>query len=674
MGASMSGKPSRAAAEEARRLRAEVERHNRLYHVLDAPEIPDAEFDRLFRRLVELEAAHPELRTGDSPTQRVGAAPAEAFAEAAHTVPMLSLDNAFSEEEVAEWHERLRKETGLAGIPLVVEPKIDGLSVELVYEKGVLARGSTRGDGLVGEDVTANLRTVRSVPLRLAGAGVPSRLEVRGEVYIDKADFQAFNRAQEERGEKRYANPRNAAAGALRQLDPKITASRPLKAAIWGVGSREGLGIRSESGMLERLSAWGLRTVPDAMRCGTLPEAVARYRAMLARRESLPFEIDGTVLKADDWTVWESVGQKSRSPRYAIAWKFPVREGTTRVERIDVQVGRTGVLTPVAQLAPVAVGGVTVTNATLHNREEVVRKDVRIGDHVVVGRAGDVIPEVVRVLKERRTGEEQPFRMPEACPRCGSKVVEEEGLVAVRCPSVSCPAQLEGSIRHFAARRAMDIEGLGEKLVAQLVEKGLVKDPADLYTLTGEQVVPLERMAERSAENLLAGIARSKRAPLPRLLFALGIRNVGEATADILARELRSLDALFAAPLERLEEVHEVGPVVARSIRDFFDNPRNRSMVEKLKAVGIDPRMEDVSAATGPLAGKAFLFTGALAGMSRNDAKRLVEGLGGRCAETISKKVDFVVAGEAAGSKLERARKLELKILTEHEFLAMVGR
>ncbi len=663
--------PLAALREEAEGLRREILRHDHLYYVLDAPEITDADYDRLFRRLKEIEAANPELATPDSPSRRVGGAPAEKFGAVRHAVPMLSLDNVFSGEEFREWHARLLRETGHAAVDLVVEPKIDGLSIELVYENGVFTVGATRGDGETGEDVTGNLRTVRSLPLRLRGDAVPELLEVRGEIYMEKAAFRAMNDAQLERGEKTFANPRNAAAGALRQLDPRITAARPLKLAVWGHARLVGPAIATQTELYARLAEWGLPVVPRSRLCRTPDEVAGHYEALARDRDAIPFEIDGTVVKADAFRVREEAGEKSRSPRHSVAWKFPVREAVTRVAAIDVQVGRTGVLTPVAILEPVEVGGVTVTHATLHNQEEVARKDVRVGDAVVVARAGDVIPEVVRVLPERRAGDPAPFVMPVTCPRCHSRVVAAEGMVAVRCVNNECPAQIEGAVRHFASRGACDIEGLGEKLVAQLAEKGLVGDPADLYALKEADLVALDRMGEKSARNLLAAIDRSRATTLARLIWALGIPNVGEHTAGILAEEFDGVADLAAATEERLEAIHEVGPVVARSIREHLAAPRTRRLLAKLKAAGVDPRRESRKA-EGPLAGKTFVFTGTLS-IPRAEAKRLVAARGGRVLDSVSRETGFVVAGADAGSKLEKARKWGLAVLTEEEFSKMVG-
>ncbi len=676
MAASSSGSAiPKGVLKEAEDLRSRIAHHDIRYYVHDDPEISDEAYDALLRRLRELEERYPSLLTSDSPTQRVGGKPAERFEPVPHAVPMLSLDNAFSEEEVREWYERLLREMGRPGADLVVEPKLDGVSVEIVYADGALVLGATRGDGLTGEDVTQNLRTVRALPLRLQSLPqekrLPARLELRGEIYMDKGAFAALNAAQERRGEKRFANPRNAAAGALRQLDPAITAGRPLKFACWGHARIEGSSSapRSQMELYKRLLEWGVPVVPRSRLCATLEEVLAHYGVLKGEREGLPFEIDGAVIKVNEFRLREEVGEKSRAPRYALAYKFPVREAMTRVEEIAVQVGRTGVLTPVAVLAPVLVGGVTVTHATLHNQEEVARKDVRVGDAVVVARAGDVIPEVVRVVLEKRTGAEKPFAMPAACPRCASKIVAEEGMVALRCPNISCPAQLEGSIRHFAARGACDIDGLGEKLVAQLVAQGMIRDPADLYALTVEQLVSLDRMAEKSAENLVAALTRSKGVSLARLIWALGIPNVGEHTAEILAEEFSSLDRLAEASEERLTEIHEIGPIVARSIQNFFENAKNRRMLRKLKEVGIDPR-QDRKKSEGVLAGKSFVFTGTLS-IPRAEAKRLVQEKGGRVSDSVSQETDFVVAGAEAGSKLDKAKKWGLAILTEDEFLKM---
>jgi DNA ligase (NAD+) len=673
------------AMTELEKLRKEIEYHNYLYYVKDAPIISDAEYDRLFRRLLEIEAQFPDLVTPDSPSQRVGAPPAEEFKQVKHKVPMLSLQNAMDEGEIREFDARLKRFLGRSVVfDYVVEPKFDGLSAELIYENGVLVAGATRGDGFVGEDVTANLKTVRSIPLRLREGrneetgevvAVPPLIEVRGEVIMPIEKFEALNKEREAKGEPPFANPRNAAAGSVRQLDPAITASRPLDFYAYGIGVVEGLEVRSQWQLLGTLKALGFKVSSLVKKVHGIEEAVAEYRKMMALRDTLPFEIDGMVLKVDDFALQRELGEVSRSPRWALACKFPPRREVTKVEKIIVQVGRTGILTPVAVLTPVKVGGVTVKRATLHNEDEVARKDVREGDYVLVQRAGDVIPEVVEVLKDRRKGDEKPFVMPDKCPVCGGVVVREEGEVARRCIQANCPAQLKERIIHFASKRAMDIEHLGEKMADQLVDRGLVRDVADIYSLTFEQVVGLERMAKKSAENLLNAIERSKSRPLSRVIFALGIRHVGEALARSLAMHFGSMDALMNASEEELLQVEDIGPIVAKSISDFFRQEANRRVVERLKEAGVTmtEKKEERSVAE-EFAGKTFVFTGALRAMTRDKAQEIVVSFGGKAGSSVSRKTDYVVAGEEAGSKLAKARELGVKVISEDEFLAMIER
>jgi len=662
---------------EIERLRREIEHHNYCYYVLDRPEVSDAEYDRLFDRLVELERQHPELVTPDSPTQRVGAQPVEAFGAVRHSLPMLSLDKAQSEAELAEWWRRTSD--GLGGEPfeVIAEPKLDGLSVELVYEDGRFVVGSTRGDGETGEDVTQNLRTIRAIPLTLRSdnAQPPPRLEARGEVYIEKQAFAALNRRLQDAGEEPFANPRNAAAGSLRQLDPRITASRPLQIFLYGVGQVAGATLPTHAAELKLLQDLGFRVVSPIRLCRSKEDVVAFWTEMNDAREKLPFEMDGIVLKVDRADQRERLGVRSRSPRYAVAYKFPPRQATTLVRDIEVQVGRTGALTPVARLEPVRVGGVEISNATLHNQDEIDRKDVRIGDTVIVQRAGDVIPEVVAVLTEKRTGRERKFTMPANCPVCGSRVQRPEGEVVARCINFACPAQVKGRIEHFASRGAMDIEGLGTKLVDQLVEKGLVKSPADLYFLTKDQLAGLERMADKSAQNLLDALEASKSRPLARCLFALGIRHVGEHVADLLAQEFGTLDALIAADEARLSATHGIGPTIGRAIAEFFHNPENLAAIERLRQGGVKfpPVAKRAVAAGSAIAGKTFVFTGALTHFTREQAEALVKERGGRAAGSVSKKTDYVVAGESAGSKLAKARELGVKVITEDDFRKMLG-
>ncbi len=664
-------------AERAAFLRAEIERHNRAYYVFDDPEIPDAEYDRLLCELQEIEAAHPELATPDSPTQRVGGAPLPTFRQVAHEVPMLSLNNAFTAEEVTAFDRRCREALGVDEIDYACEPKFDGLAVTLRYERGVFVRGATRGDGFTGEDVTQNLRTVRNIPLRLAGSGYPEVLEVRGEVLMLRADFQKLNEHQRAAGEKVFANPRNAAAGSLRQLDPKVTAQRPLRFFAYGVANANAVSPAPtfHSSMMERLAAWGFPLAVERAVVTGSAGLLGYYEKIAAQRRSMRYDIDGVVYKVNRLADQERLGYVSRAPRFAIAHKFPAEEALTTVEAIEVQVGRTGAITPVARLAPVFVGGVTVTNATLHNEDEVRRKDVRIGDTVIVRRAGDVIPEIVSVVLEKRPILAPEFVMPKKCPVCGSAVERLEDEAIARCSGgLFCPAQRKQALLHFASRRAMDIDGLGEKLVDQLVDGGVVKTPADLYKLSVATLARLERMAEKSAANLVAAIERSKRTTLARFIFALGIRNVGEATAKALARHFGTLAALLDADEAALEQVPDVGPVVAASIRRFCVEPHNRMVIEDLLKAGVTPEESAGPTAGLPLAGKTFVLTGALPTLAREAAKELIEAKGGKVATSVSRKTDYVVAGAEAGAKLSKARELGVTILDESQLKELLDR
>lgn len=665
----------REASERAQFLRGEIERHNHAYYVLDAPTIPDAEYDKLFRELQDLEAAHPDLLTPDSPTQRVGGKPLAAFAPVRHVVPMLSIktetDTGPSGAEAFD--ARVRKALALPAsapaVEYVAELKFDGLAINLRYEKGVLVQAATRGDGETGEDVTQNIRTIQRIPLRLMG-NVPTVLEVRGEVYMSRPDFEAYNERQRRLGKPALVNPRNGAAGSVRQLDPRMAAERPLSFYAYGLGETAGWQLpTTHSGILEAMGAFGLPVCEHRVVASGPAGLIAFHAAILAQRDSLPFDIDGVVYKVNSLTLQAELGFVSREPRWAVAHKYPPQEALTTVEAIEVQVGRTGAITPVARLKPVFVGGVTVTNATLHNEDEVRRKDVRIGDTVIVRRAGDVIPEVVGVLPERRPIMAPEFIMPKACPVCGSAIERPEDEAIARCTGgLYCPAQRKQALLHFAGRRAMDIEGLGEKLVDQLVEAGLVRTPVDLYRLELMQLENLERMGEKSARNLLDAIAKSKAPTLARLIFALGIRNVGETTAKDLARHFGSLEGLMVADEARLQQVPDVGPVVASSIARFFAEPHNREVIEGLEKVSVRATpMAAVSMDTA-IAGKTFVLTGTLPSLSRDDARVMIESRGGKVAGSVSKKTDFVVAGAEAGSKLAKAHELGVIILDEEQF------
>jgi DNA ligase (NAD+) len=662
--------------EEIERLRREIEYHNYRYYVLDSPVISDAEYDRLFRRLQELEREHPEFFDPNSPTQRVGAPPAEKFEPVRHTVPMLSLSNAMSEAEFREFDERVRRTLGLSGpVDYVAEPKLDGLGVELVYERGELVVASTRGDGYVGENVTANVRTIRSVPLRLrtdSGAPpIPPRLEVRGEVIMPKSAFQKLNAERAKAGEPLFANPRNAAAGSLRQLDSRVTASRPLDMFCYAPGDPTGLPFTTHWDFLQGLKAWGFKTNPLNRRCRGADEVIAYHAEMEERRSRLDYDVDGVVAKVNRFDQQRQLGEVSRSPRWAIAFKFKAQQAVTRVLDIIPSVGRTGIITPVAQLEPVTVGGVTVSSASLHNMDEIERKDVRIGDWVIVERAGDVIPYISGVLVEKRTGKERRFRMPSRCPACGSPVVREEGEAFYRCVGLSCPAKLRESIRHFASKRAMNIDGLGEKLVSQLVEKGLVRNVADLYELTEEELASLERMGKKSAQNLLREIEQSKHTTLARLLHGLGIPHVGEHMAQVLAEHFGSLEKIENASEEELLAVPEVGPETAKEIHAFFRLKDNREVIRRLLAAGVRPAPPR-RVGKGPLSGKTFVITGTLS-RPREEFVERIQAAGGRVASSVSRNTDFVVVGTDPGSKLDRARELGIPVIDEAELEKMLA-
>jgi len=656
-------------------LRAEIEQHNYRYYVLDDPSIPDVEFDKLFRELQSLEARHPELLTTDSPTQRVGGMPLKSFAEVQHRTPMLSLNNAFSEEEVRAFDARIREALDMKEVEYAVEPKFDGLAITLTYRNGMFVQGATRGDGSTGEDVTENLRTVRAIPLRL---NEPIRdMEVRGEVLMFKRDFARLNDEQRTRDEKEFVNPRNAAAGSLRQLDSRITASRRLSFFAYGIGLCEGMELPGRHDQqLALLQRCGIPVARQRRVVRGVEGLLDYYREIGVQRAALPFDIDGVVYKVNDIAQQQQLGFVSRAPRWAIAHKFPAEEALTTLLGIEVQVGRTGALTPVARLAPVFVGGVTVTNATLHNEDEIRRKDVRIGDTVIVRRAGDVIPEVARVVVEKRPHDAREFVMPKLCPVCGSHVARQADEAAWRCTGgLFCPAQRKQALLHFAGRRALDIDGLGDKLVEQLVDAGVVNTPADLYKLELPAVANLERMGEKSALNLLGAIEHSKRTTLARFIYALGIRNVGEATAKDLAQHFGSLDNLLAADAESLQQVRDVGPVVAQSIVEFLAEAHNREVIAQLRASGVDwSEHEQRRMAELPFSGKTFVLTGTMSSMTREQAREKLEVLGAKVSGSVSKKTDYVVAGAEAGSKLDKAHELGVAVLDEQQFLALLER
>ncbi len=662
----------RQRVAELRRL---IEYHNYRYYVLDSPEISDAEYDRLMQELRQLEAEHPELQSPDSPTQRVGAGPLEAFGIVEHRLPLLSLANAFGIDELRAWHGRVTRLIGERELTYVLEPKVDGLAVSLVYEDGRLSVAATRGDGLHGENVTQNVRTIRSVPLTLRGA-VPRYLEVRGEVFLSRAAFEKLNAERLAEGQPPFMNPRNAAAGSLRQLDPRITAARPLDIFIYQVGYHEDGNLpRSHWALLGLLREWGFKVNPDNVRVKGIAAVEAECRRWEARREALPYDIDGVVVKIDDLDLQAELGAVGREPRWAIAYKFPPTQATTRLLKIDVNVGRTGSINPFAVLEPVQIGGVIVKLATLHNIEDIHRKDIREGDTVIVQRAGEVIPQIIGPVLSKRPPAARPWQLPTHCPRCGATVVKPEGEAMAYCTGgVNCPAQLHEALKHFASRPAMDIDGLGEKLAAALLAAGLVRDVADVYYLTKAQLVGLERMGDKSAENLLRAIEASKSRPVARLLFALGIRHVGAQTAALLINAFGSLDALAAASEAEITAVEGVGPKIAASVRAWFDEPRNRTVLEKLRRAGLRFSEEPTAPATGlPLAGKSLVITGRLERWTRLAAEARIKELGGTVSDTVSRKTDYLVVGADPGSKLRRAQQLGTRILNEAEFEALLA-
>ncbi len=663
-----------AAEKRIAELRRQLRRHDYLYYVKDSPEISDREYDRLYRELADLEAEFPELITPHSPTRRVGGEAQKEFRPFRHRIPMLSIDNTYSEEELRQFETRNRRLLPEAEFTYTVELKIDGISVALIYRDGALAAGATRGDGATGDDVTANLKTVRSIPLNLEGGRVPSELEVRGEVYIEKERFARINREQEERGETVYANPRNLAAGSLKQLNPAVTSTRALKCWIYAVPQPRQLGVEGQHELLKKLEELGFPVEPNYRFCRDIEEVISRCRRWREEKNRLGYMVDGLVVKVDSFALREELGETSKSPRWQIAYKFPAEQKETRLEKITVQVGRLGTLTPVAELAPVAISGTTVRRAGLHNQDEIDRKDIRVGDRVLVEKAGEIIPQVVSVLKEKRTGKEKKFRMPGRCPACSRPVTRAEGEVAHRCLNISCPPQVRERIGHFASRTAMDIRGLGPKLIDQLVDRGLVSAPPDLYRLKREDLVELERVGEKSAGNLLRAIAASRDRPRERLIYGLGIRHVGRTAARILVGEGLDLEKLARARPEELERIPEIGPVIARSIAGFFANPGNRDVVKKLReqGVGTGPAAGPAPR-SGKLSGMIIVFTGSLERYSRTEAEELVAAHGGRPSSSVSSRTDLVVAGENPGSKLEKAEKLGIRVISEEKFAKLTG-
>ena len=660
-------------------LKEKIEYHNQRYYVLDDPEISDADYDRLFQRLLDLEKQHPELETSDSPTRKVGGRPKGGFLPVAHRSPMLSLENCFDPQQIFDFDKRVRKFLkNDASVGYTVEPKIDGLAVELVYEKGALSVASTRGDGRTGEDVTRNIKTILNVPLKLISRKkslpVPDLLEVRGEVYMDAAAFETLNRKRAAQNETLFANPRNAAAGSLRQLDSRVTAKRPLDMFCYGVGNAQTLPFKTHWDIMMALQHWGLRVNRPHIRvCDTLDDVVANCRHIEETRGQFPYEIDGAVIKVNRLDLQSRLGMKSRSPRWAMAYKFAPSQETTTVLRIHVQVGRTGALTPVAHLEPVELGGVLVSRATLHNQEEIDRKDIRVGDKVIVQRAGDVIPEVVKTVFSKRTGNETKFVMPDACPACNSGIEKKPGEVVARCTNVNCPAQVRGSLRHFVSKGGMNIDGLGDKRVFKLMDKGLIKDEADLYALTRTALLSLDNIKEKSAANLLGAIESSKTPTLARFIYALGIRHVGEFTATLLADHFGDIEELASTGQDILSAIDGVGPQIAESVFSYFSDAQNRDLIERLLATGVKPGATRFKPTDSPAVGKTFVLTGSLSTIKRTAAKESITQNGGKVGSSISRNTDYLVVGETPGSKLQKARELGISILDEKQFLELLG-
>ncbi len=659
-------------------LREEIRYHNHRYYVLDDPIISDTKYDQLMRELIELERKYPQYISSSSPTQRVGIEPVSEFATVRHITPMFSLSNAFSDEELIAFDQRIKKLVPQQKIDYLVELKIDGLAIALVYENGIFVRGATRGDGITGEDITSNLRTIKTIPLKLFGKDIPPRLEVYGEVYMKRSDFEKLNEERMKNKESLFANPRNASAGSVRQLDPRITAQRPLDTFIYRATFPEGNKFKNHIEVLNYLKKIGFKINPHIKLCQDIKEFINYSQEWIEKKEDLDYEIDGMVIKVNSLSLREEMGSTTRSPRWAIAYKFPAQQTTTKVCNIIVQVGRTGALTPVALLDPVKISGSVVQRATLHNEDEIRRKDVRIGDTVLVQKAGEVIPEVVKVILEKRTGQEKEFVMPSECPVCGSKVFRPEGEVVSRCNSLTCPAQLKERIRHFASRDAMDIEGLGPAIIDQLVEKGLIKDFSDLYFLKREDLISLERMAEKSADNLLDAIEKSKKKSLAHLIYGLGIRYVGVHTSEVITRYYSTLDKFKKTNLEEFIEINEIGPKIAESIVLFFKEKDNLDIIEKLRRVGLNFGQEEEKVKKEKeaqiLTGKQFVLTGTLKDFTRSQAKEVINRLGGRVTGSVSKKTDYVVAGEDSGSKYQKAQKIGVPIINEEEFKKLIAK
>ena len=660
------------ARERIDELRAEIERHNRLYYIDAAPEITDREYDQLLQSLEELEQQFPEFASPSSPTQRVGGAPREGFESVRHSTPMMSLSNTYSKEELVEFDRRISKLIPDESFDYILEPKIDGVAISLRYENGELVRAVTRGDGTTGDDVTSNVRTIKSIPLRLADMMPPTALEVRGEIYMDTTGFVKLNEQRQEAGMEPFANPRNACAGSLKLLDPAEVAKRPLDAIFYGTGELNGVSFDTHEQMLQTLKGYGLRITPDYWLSETIEEVLDQLDTLESMRHEFPFEMDGGVIKVNDRRLYEALGYTAKSPRWAVAYKYEPEQAETTLHTITIQVGRTGVLTPVAELEPVQLAGTTVKRATLHNEDEIRRKDIRIGDRVVIEKAGEIIPAVVKVLTEKRTGAETDFAMPTACPICGGEVEKREGEVALRCINLQCPAQVKSWIAHYASRGAMDINGLGESLVEQLVDSGLVKNPAELYTLKKVEVLGLERMGEKSADNLIHGIEESKRRPFEKVLFGLGIRHVGKGAATILSNEFKNIDALMTADIEKLESIHDIGPIVGKSVVEYFRARDTRAVIDQLRTAGVTFEQVETGR-SNELEGLTFVLTGSLETMTREEGGDRIRARGGKVSSSVSKMTSYLVAGASAGSKLTKAEGLGVTILSEKQFITLLG-
>jgi DNA ligase (NAD+) len=660
------------ARERIDELRAEIERHNRLYYIDAAPEITDREYDQLLQSLEELEQQFPEFASPSSPTQRVGGAPREGFESVRHSTPMMSLSNTYSKEELVEFDRRISKLIPDESFDYILEPKIDGVAISLRYENGELVRAVTRGDGTTGDDVTSNVRTIKSIPLRLADMMPPTALEVRGEIYMDTAGFVKLNKQRQEAGMEPFANPRNACAGSLKLLDPAEVAKRPLDAIFYGTGELNGVSFDTHERLLQTLKGYGLRITPDYWLNETIEEVLDQLDTLESMRHEFPFEMDGGVIKVNDRRLYEALGYTAKSPRWAVAYKYEPEQAETTLHTITIQVGRTGVLTPVAELEPVQLAGTTVKRATLHNEDEIRRKDIRIGDRVVIEKAGEIIPAVVKVLTEKRTGAETDFAMPTACPICGGEVEKREGEVALRCINLQCPAQVKSWIAHYASRGAMDINGLGESLVEQLVDSGLVKNPAELYTLKKVEVLGLERMGEKSADNLIHGIEESKRRPFEKVLFGLGIRHVGKGAATILSNEFKNIDALMTADIEKLESIHDIGPIVGKSVVEYFRARDTRAVIDQLRTAGVTFEQVETGR-SNELEGLTFVLTGSLETMTREEGGDRIRARGGKVSSSVSKMTSYLVAGASAGSKLTKAEGLGVTILSEKQFITLLG-